>query len=436
MRKFYFCALAAVVLWLGPASAAKTADLLILYTGNTFGELKPCGCTREADQGGIERRAAYLKEVRAGQGNVLLLDSGDSFKEPTVQGKIKARFLMRSMARMAYDAVVPGDKDFVYGTRFLGGLAGIPWVAANLALPAPAPALPPYRIKRLENGLTAAVVGLVDPELFYAGRHADIRVRDPRQTLESLLPGLRQKEHPDLMVLLTHMPRQRALDFLDVAGVDVVVNGHIDKATDRIDMAPVRRGGKIFVQAGPRGQKVGELRVTLDAAGKKDFRQRMVKLDSHVKFDPEMVKLYDEYNKKIEEIFFAALAAKKNKGRKKIYATDTVCKQCHAEAHGIWSRSRHAGAYATLKKVNKAFDPECLACHTVGFGRPGGFLSETDTPELENVQCEACHGPGLAHSRAPRRGWSQKASQACKRCHVKNHSPRFDYADYWPRIKH
>ncbi|MFQ5673789.1 MAG: multiheme c-type cytochrome [Nitrospinales bacterium] len=434
MRKFCFSVLAAIVLWWGLASATKTADLLILYTGNTFGELKPCGCAKEEDQGGIERRAAYFKEVRSGTRNVLLLDSGDSFKEPTVQGKIKARYLMRSMARMNYDAVVPGDKDFVYGTRFLGELKGIPWVAANLV--SPAPVLPPYQIKRFENGLAVAIVGLVAPELFYAGPHTDIHVRAPRETLENLLPGLRQKEHPDLVILLTHMPRQRALDFLDVAGVDVVINGHIEKATDLIDMTPVRRAERIFAQAGPRGQKVGELRVTLDAAGKKHFQQRMVKLDSHVKFDPEMVKLYGEYNEKIEEIFFAALAAKKNKGREKNYATETVCKQCHAEAHDIWSRSRHAGAYATLQKVNKAFDPECLVCHTVGFGRPGGFLSETDTPELENVQCEVCHGPGLAHSRAPRRGWSQPARQACKRCHVKNHSPRFDYADYWPRIKH
>ena len=41
---------------------------------------------------------------------------------------------------------------------------------------------------------------------------------------------------PDLVVLLTHMEREKALTFLDVEGVDVIVNGHIEKDTDLIDM--------------------------------------------------------------------------------------------------------------------------------------------------------------------------------------------------------
>lgn len=409
-------------------------NLLILYTGNALGELKPCGCSKEEDQGGIERRGSYLKETRQGTKNILLVDTGDSFKEPSIQGKFKGQTLMQSMSHWNYDAVVIGEKDLIYGNRFLSGEKHIPWLATNLELEG-SENIPGYRIKNFDNGLKVAMLALADPELFYAGTHGGLRVKDPDETLKKLLLEIRRSEQPNLVVLLTHMPREKALKFLDVDAVDVVINGHIENDTAEIDMTPVKKPGKIFVQPSPKGQKVGELWVSINPQGEKTFEQQMVKLDSHVKLDPEMVKLYNEYNEQIERLFFASLASKRN-DKKKVYAGETTCKQCHAEAHSTWSQSRHGKAYNTLEKVNKAFDPECLVCHTTGFNRPGGFISEIDTPELTNVQCEVCHGPGREHMKSPQPGWSNDAAHACKQCHVKNHSPRFQFADYWSKIKH
>lgn len=42
-------------------------------------------------------------------------------------------------------------------------------------------------------------------------------------------------------------------------------------------------------------------------------------------------------------------------------------------------------------------DPECLSCHTTGYGQPGGFVSMQETPKLAGIQCEACHGPGQGY---------------------------------------
>jgi len=411
----------------------RSGQILIIYSGNSLGELKPCGCAREEDQGGIERRMGYLQGVRAESKNVLLLDTGDNFKEPTRQGKVKAKYLLQAMREMEYDAVMLGDHDFVYGNPFLKEQKDIPWILSNIE--SNTWPISKMRVRTFNNGLKAGLIAVADPDLLYGSRHARTTTTNATETVKSLLRQLKAETAPDLVVLLTHMERKKALQFLDVEGVDVIVNGHIEKDTDLIDMEPVRKKGKIFVQPGPRGQKMGELSVTIDSQGNKSFEQKMVPLGSKISLDPGMVQLYDKYNKEVEDMFFASLTGRKGK-KKKVFASEKACKTCHPKIHQTWENSRHGNAYATLRRINKAFDPECLVCHVVGLNEPGGFISEIDTPDLRNVQCEVCHGPALKHSKAPTAGFGKDAKQACKKCHVKNHSPRFNFEKYWGKIKH
>ena len=413
-------------------SSSDSREIMIVYTGNLLAELKPCGCDKEEDQGGIERRMQYLKNMRRQYPHFLLVDTGDQFKEPTRQGKLKAETLLIATEKMQYDAIALGDRDMVYGSKFLKDRPKIPWIAGNVMIDQFE--LTRSKVKSFSNGLKVGILAVADPALFYD--HVGLKVTDPKLTTLNLITHMRETEKPDLIVLLTHAKRQVALTFLDLDGVDIVINGHIATESDVIDMEPVRRNAKIFVQSSSRGQKMGELKVQFDPDANKSLNHHIVKLDSSVKFDPEMVKLYEKYNEKVESMFFETLAVKRNGRNKSVYGGDTLCRTCHSAEHKVWSGSRHGRAYNTLRKINKAFDPECLVCHVVGFNLPGGFISELDTPGLKNVQCEVCHGPGRSHALAPQAGFGSKASEACKQCHVKNHSPRFNYAEYWPKIKH
>jgi len=382
--------------------------------------------------GGIERRMGYLKLIQ--EPNTLLVDLGDNFKGSTRQGKLKAQTMMKALARMNYDAITLGDKDLLYGNGFFEGIQNIPWVAANLQLEGLT--LPPSRTKTLANGLKVFVTAVADPDLFYASSDSNIKLSDPLAALQQQIDNARKSESPDLVVVLTHMTRDQGMKFLEVAGIDVVINGHIEKDSDLIDMIPVQRTGKIFVQPGPLGQKMGELRVRVYPDGKKTYQQKMVPLGSKAPIDPEMTQLYDAYNAEVEELFMATLAAKRQQKQNRVYATDQTCLTCHSKTHDIWSKTGHGRAYAALQEVNKSFDPECLICHTTGFGKPGGFISEIDTPELKNVQCEMCHGARLEHTQNPQGGFAKEANAACGKCHVKKHSPKFNFSQYWPRIRH
>ena len=249
---------------------SRSGEVLIIYSGNALGELKPCGCDKEEDQGGIERRMGYLKQVK--EPNTLLVDLGDNFKESTRQGKLKAQTMMKALARMNYDAITLGDKDLLYGNGFLKGMQNIPWVAANLRLEGLT--LPPSRSKVLANGLKVFVTAVADPALFYASSDSNVKLSDPLAALQQQIDNARKSESPDLVVVLTHMSRDKGMEFLDVAGVDVVINGHIEKDTDIIDMVPVQKAGKIFVQPGPLGQKMGELRVHINPDGEKTYHRK------------------------------------------------------------------------------------------------------------------------------------------------------------------
>lgn len=77
-----------------------------------------------------------------------------------------------------------------------------------------------------------------------------------------------------------------------------------------------------------------------------------------------------------------------------------ACQSCHPAEFETWSEQPHAHAYATLEAEQKSQDPTCLACHTTGFGRAGGFALEdgqANRVDLARVGCESCHGPGGDH---------------------------------------
>src|SRR5207342_2617091 len=82
-----------------------------------------------------------------------------------------------------------------------------------------------------------------------------------------------------------------------------------------------------------------------------------------------------------------------------------ACKSCHKSEYKVWEKSGHSHAHDTLVKQAKhpslrQYDPECIVCHTVGFGYQSGFVNEDKTPKLKNVGCESCHGPGSDHIKA------------------------------------
>lgn len=89
------------------------------------------------------------------------------------------------------------------------------------------------------------------------------------------------------------------------------------------------------------------------------------------------------------------------------YVGAKKCKTCHIKQYNSWEKTNMAESFKNLEKgvmveekkkagledKDYTHDPECLKCHTTGYGK-GGFVSLEETQHLKNVQCESCHGPG------------------------------------------
>lgn len=109
------------------------------------------------------------------------------------------------------------------------------------------------------------------------------------------------------------------------------------------------------------------------------------------------------------------------------YMGTKKCRGCHLNEHKTWKKSKHSKTFEALEGPEKK-DPDCLKCHTTGFGLPGGFVSEEETPKLKNTGCESCHGPGSEHINAvmdaPETGaWDTKISKIPQNKCVKCHNP-------------
>jgi len=122
----------------------------------------------------------------------------------------------------------------------------------------------------------------------------------------------------------------------------------------------------------------------------------------------------------------------------KTYVGSKACEECHAEEYeNFQTYAKKAHSYEKLKVMKKGLTDEefegCFECHTTGHGKPGGFRSEQETPELKNAGCEVCHGPGNLHCEtgAPEDIGGNLTAKDCESCH---HADRVEAFDYKPLI--
>nr|WP_320191779.1 cytochrome c family protein [uncultured Desulfobacter sp.] len=111
-----------------------------------------------------------------------------------------------------------------------------------------------------------------------------------------------------------------------------------------------------------------------------------------------------------------------------------ACRDCHEEQYDTFMKySKKADSFLEIKKMEKSLTSEeyaeCFECHTTGYGKPGGFVSESQTPDLKNPGCEVCHGPGSVHveTEDPDDIITEITMDHCVVCHDKGRIDEFNF---------
>jgi len=379
-----------IILMSSSAISAEERTINIIYTGGLQGELEPCGCSAQSDFGGLARFSGFINDHGKSLSPYVLIDAGNFLAKDTPQGRLKADAMLESFGILKYDSVaLLPDADAV---------------AEDFIIPL----IEDYKIRTLSfrPGFKQSV--------FIKRGTVDINVSvDPADCPEG-----------KVNILLTDHPVTAASG---IKGWDVIISSSGEIVDD-----PLKIDNTLFTSGYPKGEKLGVLTLTVNSRGAVvNSRHEWISLGNEIDEDERVRKVLDKYDRKVARYYRES--AKPLPGT--TYLGVSGCAECHQPFVESWEKTRHSHAFESLEDVEKSSDPECIVCHSVGFGEKGGFFSVEATPGLANVQCEECHGLNREHV-SDFSAMRPVTETVCLKCHTKANSPEFNYSEYLKKIKH
>jgi hypothetical protein len=402
----------------------KQPDFVLLLSGQEFGYLQPCGCSRP-QLGGLERRYNFIQTLKKRGWPVVAVDLGDIAQERGPQALVKYRVSMQALDFMGYTGVGIGlnearrplidtlayyavnkNKPRVLGANIADPKGDrFPTMIGSFEFAGGAGKVP-------KVGVTSIIGPSVAKEVRGEEQNPKVEFEDNRKVVPAVLQKMTAQKAEFLVLLY-----QGSLDDAKKAAkafpaFDVVLClSREEEPSDRAD----REGKTMIVGVGHKGRYVGV--VGAYRTDQKDrlfeLRYQLVALGEEYE-TPEgqdesnpILKLLENYSLEVKNgNYLAQYPQRKHPLQitfpKAKYVGSQACKSCHKHAFEVWQNSAHSHAFRDLETAkrpsNRQYDGECVVCHVVGFGYDTGYRDEKQTPKLKDVGCESCHGPGSLHA--------------------------------------
>ena len=444
---FFVCLLSLVF---SLAGQSRAAEVVLLYTGDTQSFLEVCGCA-DNQLGGIARRATMVNDLKLSYPNALLLDAGSLFAGDTVLDQLRCKIHLKAMKAIHYDAANVGMGELRFGQAFFETMrdsGGIPFVSANLKINGVQMGAP---VRILDAGdVRVGVIGVAgEREIEVHGMAMGVSHINMPDGITVVLDGVKEAvaqlhQQTDLIVVLSDLDREAERDLVQhIADIDIVISARSTEATHRI-------GNTLLLGTHPQGKAIGQAILTVESGQVTAEQITPVLISESIGEDRTVKRLVDEFYNLVQKNSalqqtgrprFAgfALEDQVRQGTNRYVGVET-CKGCHSAEVADWEHSHHANAFNRLLQKQKHYQPDCVTCHTTGFGYPTGFRIGKDAKRLTNVQCEVCHGPGEQHVRRPevRNIRRTPSPDLCQRCHDANQTPDFDtrFVDMLAEVNH
>lgn len=191
--RFRAIRVAAILLLTAAAPGAEVA----LLTADGEGHTRPCeSCPTEVGLGGLARRVTLIRQRRAAEADLVLVEAGNFLcGSETVADQ--GRRLVRGYAALRYDAVNVSYRDLGFGkSAAVASLAPLPAISANLVDASTGePLFKPYVVVK-KAGVRIGIIGLSEapPDVAELPRVQaqlkGVRIDPPLAALDRVLPGV------------------------------------------------------------------------------------------------------------------------------------------------------------------------------------------------------------------------------------------------------
>ncbi|MCM3204380.1 5'-nucleotidase C-terminal domain-containing protein [Paenibacillus illinoisensis] len=184
---------------------------------------------------GYAKVAGIADKYRSENPNTLLLDAGDAVHGTTFATLVNGESIVKVMNEMGYQAIVPGNHEFNYGSKHLVELADMmnfPMLSANVKKKDGTGLFDPYLIKEVD-GVKIGIIALTTPETMYKTNPKNVEgldITDPAAEAKILVNEIRSKV--DVVVVLGHLGQDASSTdtsfkvVKEVPGIDVFIDGH------------------------------------------------------------------------------------------------------------------------------------------------------------------------------------------------------------------
>ena len=390
-------------------------DLVLLITGGTNGVLEVCNCMGPMP-GGLARRSGVIDTYRKAFDNTLLLDTGDTvYVEPR---DVRNSFILKGYRQLGYDIIAMGDQEWAVDSAHLSE-----WM-----VPGPTRYLS-TNVQEKEGGFTPvkvvsspdgkppfAIINFVGQDAFMfhdADRMSQLVIgnrKDLARTVDKL------KGENRAVIIVSHGSESDLSMDAEQFDADLFIRGHSNR--NKKEMFQI--SGRAVVQVATAAY-VGVVAMKIDPSG----------TVTHIEYRSELVSDKWPLNRKLLELYqayaHAAMREALNKDRVKglDYVPSSTCGVCHTAQYENWKKSKHSHAWKALQKVKRTIDPNCVACHSLGFGTEKGFYTYEKTPELAAVHCQHCHRINIQDHETKGVVKASVDSRTCTSCHTPVTDPKF-----------
>ncbi len=264
-------------------SLPNSKHITILHTNDVHSHIDPFGPEdgRNANQGGVARRAALIESIRQENPNTLLLDAGDIFQGTPYFNYYGGELEFKLMSMLKYDAATIGNHDFDNGID--GLYAQLPhakfnFLSANYDFKNTVmdTLVEPYKIfdkggvKIGVFGLGIELQGLVDKKLF-----KETVYLDPLEIAQDMSRILKEDKKCDLVICLSHIGYyyrnypEKVSDLLlarATKNIDLIIGGHTHTFLPKPTIEKNIEGKSVLVnQVGCYGLKLGRVDFYFDS---------------------------------------------------------------------------------------------------------------------------------------------------------------------------